>query len=120
MKKITGIVIFLTTLLTACSNQPNSTQIFGAQNVNQIVTVSQAKSLTDDSLVTLEGRIVSARFEDEEYIFEDNTGSIPVEIDNEIWQGLTVTPNDQVRIFGKVDKEIFGSKIDVKALEKIQ
>lgn len=122
MKKMTAFAAVLSALLlTACSPESNQNQVFGGQPMNQVVTVSQAKSLADDSFVTLEGRITGkARFEDEEYTFEDSTGSITVEIDNEIWQGQTVTPNDRVRIFGKLDKEVLSSKIDVKMLEKLQ
>lgn len=122
MKKVTALAAALSALfLAACSPESNQNQVFGGQPMNQVVTVSQVKSLADDSFVTLEGRITGkARFEDEEYTFEDGTGSITVEIDNEVWLGQTVTPNDRVRIFGKVDKEVLSSKIDVKQLEKIQ
>ena len=40
-----------------------------------------------------------------------------VEIDDENWHGLDVTPKDVVRIKGEVDKEMFSTEIDVDTIE---
>ena len=55
----------------------------------------------------------------EKYQFRDSTGAIIIEIDNDDWNGLTVTPADTVTIYGEVDKEIMHSpEIDVDRIEK--
>lgn len=50
-------------------------------------------------------------------MFTDKSGSIVVEIDNEVFAGRQVGPDTQVEIWGKVDKDMFKEpKIDVKRL----
>ena len=62
-----------------------------------------------------EGRIV-ASLGDEKYTFQDATGSVMVEIDDDEWHGITVTPETNLEISGELDKEIFETpKIDVKS-----
>jgi uncharacterized protein (TIGR00156 family) len=83
-----------------------------------IVTVAAAKVLRDDYPVALRGRI--DRFlGDEKYLFIDETGSIIVEIDHKLWQGLSVDQNDTVEILGEVDKEFTRTKIDASSIKKL-
>lgn len=83
-----------------------------------IVTVSQAKDMKDDTDVVLQGKIVS-QFGGERYTFADDTGTIMVEIDDDTWQGQTITPDDTVKIYGEVDRGIFSSEVDVDRIEKM-
>ena len=86
---------------------------------NSVSTVSAAKSMADDTYVTLEGSIVS-QVKNDKYIFRDSTGEITVEIDGEDWGGVNVGPNDRVRIYGEVDKELMrATEIEVKRVEKL-
>lgn len=74
------------------------------------------KSPVDDQYVLLSGKITSQVSKDK-YTFTDKTGSIVVEIDNEVFAGRQVGPDTQVEIWGKVDKDMFKEpKIDVKRL----
>ncbi len=75
-------------------------------------TVKQALTLSDDTPVVLVGQIERA-VGNEKYIFKDATGSVTVDIDNEDWRGLTVTPQDTIVIEGEVDKDFFKTEIDV-------
>lgn len=83
-----------------------------------IVSVKQAKEMRDDVNVILKGKIVQ-RMGDEKYLFEDNTGSITVEIDKKDWRGQTVTPEDTVKLYGEVDRGMFKTEIDVDYVEKM-
>ena len=83
------------------------------------MTVEQAKSARDDSIVTVTGRVVS-RVTDDDYMFRDQTGEIMVEIDDHVWRGQKVTPESQVRISGEVDHERSRVKIEVRSLELLQ
>ncbi len=86
------------------------------------VTVEKAKTLADDSIVTLTGNIVSQiQGEKDDYMFRDATGEIRVDIDHKYFNGQDVTPADTVRITGKVDND-FGKavEIDVKLLEVLK
>ncbi|MDR2782455.1 MAG: NirD/YgiW/YdeI family stress tolerance protein [Treponema sp.] len=82
------------------------------------VTVEKARSLRDDSPVVLRGNIVKF-LGDEEYLFSDDTGTITVEIDNKLWRGISVSPNDPVEITGEIDKDFTHIKIDASGIKKL-
>ena len=82
-------------------------------------TVANAKTLRDDTWVTLKGTIVE-RISDDLYTFKDETGTINVDIDDKRWNGLTVTPQDKVEIRGEVDKDWNSVEIDVKQIQKLK
>lgn len=77
-----------------------------------------AKSLRDDTWVTLRGNIVE-RISDDLYVFKDASGTINVDIDHKRWNGVTVTPKDTVEIQGEVDKDWNSVEIDVKQIRKV-
>lgn len=103
----------------------SSTALAGFQSGNnngsvaQSMTVAQALKVSrDDTPVQLTGKIVS-QVDDEEYIFQDSTGKIKVDIDDNVWQGKNVNPNDKVTIYGKVDKEMTkANEVEVYRLQK--
>ena len=114
MKKILTVSALLALSTSALAGFNNT----GANAA--ISTVAQAKTLADDSYVTLEGTIVS-QVNSDEYIFRDATGDIKVEIDEKDWNGVNVGPNDKIRIHGEVDKELMrDAEIDVKRVERLQ
>lgn len=78
-------------------------------------TVKSALAAGDDTPVTLRGQIINS-LGDEKYTFKDATGEIAVEIDDDDWHGVKVTPENTIEIYGEVDKEVFEpTKIDVKS-----
>ena len=79
-------------------------------------TVAEALKMGDDTAVVLEGKIEKSLGK-EQYMFSDATGSVTVEIDNDDWRGMTVTPNDTVVLRGEVEKDFFKTEIDVDAIE---
>lgn len=83
-----------------------------------LTTVESAKSLRDDTWVTLRGNIVE-RISDDLYVFKDASGTINVDIDHKRWNGVTVTPKDTVEIQGEVDKDWNSVEIDVKQIRKV-
>ena len=83
-----------------------------------VTTVANAKSLRDDTWVTLRGKIVE-RISDDLYKFQDASGVINVDIDHKRWNGVTVGPQDRVEIQGEVDKDWNSVEIDVKQIRKI-
>lgn len=99
------------------SVQAQFTETGGFKDNNiKINTVTEAKQMRDDSFVVLEGRI-EKQIKSEDYLFTDATGSIVVEIDDDDWKGVTVTPQDTVIITGEVDKEFTTTEIDVKTIK---
>jgi uncharacterized protein (TIGR00156 family) len=83
-----------------------------------VTTVANAKSLLDDTWVTLRGKITE-RISDDLYKFQDASGVINVDIDHKRWNGVTVGPQDTVEIQGEVDKDWNSVEIDVKQIRKI-
>lgn len=91
----------------------------GNSQTANVMTVQQVKKAPDNSIVALQGKIVQQVGSDD-YLFADKTGQIKVEIDNHIWNGLNVTPNDTIRIEGKLDNEIFDRPdIEVHHVKKV-
>ncbi len=78
-------------------------------------SVSEALKLNDDTPVVLIGQIEKS-LGGEKYLFKDATGSVTVEIDNEDWRGINVTPKDTIVIQGEVDKDFFKTEIDVDSV----
>lgn len=83
-----------------------------------VTTVANAKSLRDDTWVTLRGKITE-RISDDLYKFQDASGVINVDIDHKRWNGVTVGPQDTVEIQGEVDKDWNSVEIDAKQIRKI-
>lgn len=80
-------------------------------------TVAMALDASDDTPVVLTGNI-SANIGGEMYQFVDQTGSISVEIDHNKWLGLSITPENQVTIYGEVDKNFSQTAtIDVERVQ---
>lgn len=109
----------------ALANTPVNQQAVASQAVNHAalsagkVTVKQALALKDDSRVELTGYIVKS-IGDEKYQFRDNTGTITVDIDDDLWQGKALASTKVVTVFGEVDVDYKPSKrveIDVEAVK---
>lgn len=81
-------------------------------------TVESAKSMRDDTWVTLRGNIVE-RLSDDLYTFKDASGTVNIDIDHKRWNGVTVGPQDLVEIQGEVDKDWNSVEIDVKQISKV-
>jgi uncharacterized protein (TIGR00156 family) len=92
----------------------------GAQAI--ITTVAQAKSARDDAKCELIGNIVEQLPGDDDlYLFKDSTGEIVIELDDDLFKGRTVTPQNQIRIYGEVDNDAFEkTQIDVKKFDVIK
>ncbi len=89
--------------------------VSGAETIS---TVKQVMEMRDDVPVIVKGNIVQ-RMGDETYLFEDSTGSISVEIDDDEWRGQTITPSDSVKLYGEVDRGIFKTELDINYVEKL-
>lgn len=85
----------------------------------EVTTVKQALDSKDNTPVMLTGHITGRKAgSDDKYIFRDATGEMTVDIDKKIFSGHIVTPENTVRLSGKVDKDMLKPvKVDVKVLE---
>ncbi|WP_312670628.1 NirD/YgiW/YdeI family stress tolerance protein [Pseudescherichia sp.] len=97
----------------------NQTQQGGfVDNSVSPTTAAKAKDLQDDSWVKLRGNITE-RLSDDRYVFRDASGTVNVEIEQKRWNGQNVTPQDQVEIQGKVDKDWNEFEIEVKQITRL-
>ncbi|QIW16509.1 TIGR00156 family protein [Pasteurellaceae bacterium RH1A] len=119
MKKLLMIALVGAGLAACSKPNHNPNQVFGPQQSNTVVTIAQAKTFNDDSIVLLEGNIVR-QIDNDEFIFRDATGEIKIEVEDHAWNGLNVTPQDKIRIQGKLDKEWNKADLDVFRVEKAQ
>lgn len=89
--------------------------------VNGEQTLSKAADATswvDDQYVILQGNIVKQVGKDD-YIFKDASGELQVEIDRKAWRGQDISPSDEVKLYGEVDKSWNKTEVDIDRVEKI-
>lgn len=85
----------------------------------KIQKVSELQHLKDDQAVILKGNIIK-QINEETYLFSDGTGTIVLDIDEDVWKGNDVTATDVVRIHGEFDKHLLkDSEIDVDIIEVV-
>ena len=118
-KLVTGLFAAALSISMLTVSGTASAQFVGPTQGGQETVAGVLSHPVDDQYVTLKGRVTS-RISHEKYWFSDNTGTIRVEIDDDVFAGRQINPNVQIQISGKVDKEFFQDpKIDVKSLEII-
>lgn len=84
-----------------------------------MTSVKQALTMKDDAPVMLKGQVVKS-LGDEKYQFRDATGTITVDIDDELWQGRAISPTTIVTLIGEVDIDRIPTKrveIDVDSVQ---
>lgn len=102
----------------AANADPQNGGFRGPDNY-QLVTIAETADLPDDSAVRLEGFIVRS-LGDEEYEFRDDTGTLIVEIDDDDWGGLEVTPDVRVQLHGEIDQERQSVELDVDDIRAVE
>ncbi|CAG23659.1 YgiW/YdeI family stress tolerance OB fold protein [Photobacterium profundum] len=109
MKKtlLLSSLLILSPMTFANTTGLNDQGFFGPSETS----VKAAKEGKDDQPVTLTGYI-TASLGDEMYTFSDGQDNISVEIDNDKWHGIKVTPETKVTITGEIDEEWFNSHIN--------
>ena len=81
-----------------------------------ISTVKAAKQQADGNTVILEGHISDRAHtvNPEEFWFQDETGGIKIEINQNIWRGQEVNPQQKIRILGEVDHNDFNNSVEIE------
>lgn len=112
MKKIvlsvfTSIGMFAAMPLYATT--PINQQALAPSTVTEVKHLSHLK---DDSKVMLKGQVVKSLGQ-EKYEFRDSTGTVTIEIDDELWGGRALLPTQTITLIGEVD-------IDYKPIKRIE
>ena len=79
-------------------------------------TVKAAKQEADGNTVVLEGHISDRAHtvNPEEFWFQDDTGGIKIKINQNIWRGQEVNPQQKIRILGEVDHNDFNNSVEIE------
>ena len=118
MKKILFTFLCLAITQNALAKEAKKGFVFIPENV-VIETVENVKNKADETFVYMQGQIVKS-LGDDKYAFTDKTGEIILEIDNDEFNGVTVTSGEFIEISGEVDKEkTKPTKVDVKSIKKL-
>lgn len=113
VKALSTVILFTTATLASAETPVNQ-----AAFANK-VSVKHALSLKDDTKVELKGYVVKS-IGDEKYHFRDATGTITVDIDDDLWQGKAISAKTPITIIGEVDIDYKPTKrveIDVDAVK---
>ena len=91
----------------------------GFVNGNQTVSkVADANTWKDDQYIILQGNIIKQVGKDD-FIFKDASGELQVEIDRKAWRGQDISPSDEVKLYGEVDKSWDKMEVDIERVKKI-
>lgn len=92
---------------TLAASLPSASAAAGFEGPGVAATVTRAVDVLgaqSDAPCVLEGRLVEKLpRRKRRYLFEDHSGQVVVEIDNKVFEQLTVTPKDKVRLQGHVN-----------------
>ncbi|WOE32380.1 MULTISPECIES: NirD/YgiW/YdeI family stress tolerance protein [unclassified Acinetobacter] len=110
MKLVSTLILSLALVSVTTLTLANT--VVNQNAIHKKVTVNQALNMQDDSQVELKGYVVKS-MGDEKYQFKDRTGSITVDIDDELWQGKPISAKTPVTLIGEVD-------VDYKPLKRVE
>ena len=82
-----------------------------------ISKASEVKDMPYDAEVVMEGKIERS-LGNEKYLFNDGSGTITLEIDHDVWNGLEVGPEDTVIVYGEVDRKFQRLEVEVERIER--
>ena len=117
MKKIS--VLTLVALMPICGAMAGPGNNMNNNNMNSqpaVWTITEVVSLPDNTPVVMRGRITKNM--GNIFVFEDGSGTIMLEIDEDSWNGNTVRVDDIVTVYGNVDKGSNYTEVDVNSIVK--
>ncbi len=87
-------------------------------NNKPVSKISDVKAMPDDTEVVIQGVIVQ-NLGDENYLVKDDSGTVNIEIDEDLVQGNTITPEAEVLITATVDQEDNVTSLDAEEIQFI-
>ncbi len=120
MNKILALLVFgLSIALTGNSLAKNMKGGFNGPGI-KASTVKEAHNMGDGAPVKLKGKIEKS-LGNEKYQFNDGNDMIVIEIDDDEWEGIVVTPDNIIEIYGEIDKNLMSTpEVDVERIVVIQ
>ncbi|GAA3713976.1 hypothetical protein GCM10022421_21610 [Oceanisphaera sediminis] len=81
------------------------------------VSVAQAHYMEDDSEICLTGYLVE-QLDDEEYLFQDGTGVMMMDIVDDEWRHIQATSHTRLTLCGELDQDDDdGAELDVEHMD---
>jgi uncharacterized protein (TIGR00156 family) len=114
MKLNVSVILFALIFSTSAT-----ANFVGPGSTSSTTTVKSIDNMNDDDNVILEGYIIK-EIRSEHYTFKDSTGEIEIELDNEDFRGVKITPKTKVKIQGEIDKDWSSTTIDVDHIELVK
>lgn len=117
MRSIFVAIVLLIVLIAPLSAQEEG--FIGPGTDTNMVKAADLSSLDNYSQVLLTGH-VTQKLDRSRYQFQDSSGTATLSIDDDLWSGLTVTPNDLLEIQGEVNlNSLDGPRVEVSQITKI-
>ncbi|ENU22378.1 TIGR00156 family protein [Acinetobacter proteolyticus] len=117
-KMLIGCGLVVVTGLSSLAWAGKDDHVLVQEAAKNVVTVSQVAKLADETGVTLTGQI-SKHLQSDHYEFKDSSGTISVEIDDDLWRQAGLKVGDHVRLVGEVDTHRYKpTDIEVIKIEK--
>lgn len=111
---ITGIFLLSGSLAFAKSDT-----VLLKEAIKNVVTVAKAKTLKDETGVALTGTIVQ-HIAGDNFELKDSTGTIMIEVDDDLWKPMQLKVGDKVKVIGEVDTHRKKpTDIDVIQIERV-
>ena len=120
MHKILMVILFTSSICTTVSTWAGKDDhIIIQEAASNQVKVAEVKHLKDETAVTLTGTLVK-HLNQEHYEFNDGTGLILLDIDDDLWKSAGIQAGDKVTAIGEVDKHRYKpTDIEVVKIEKV-
>lgn len=121
MKKfILTASIAATVVLSSSAFAGKDDHVIIQEAAKNLVTVQQVAKIKDETGVTLTGQITK-HIKSDHYEFKDRSGTISLEIDDDLWHAAGLKVGDHVRVVGEVDTHRYKpTDIEVVKIEKNQ
>ncbi len=87
-------------------------------NNDMMMTVEDIQRQGDDTRIVAQGYIVQ-NAGNGVFVFQDATGKIMLDVDDDIWNNMFVTPDDMVTIYGELDRDGDMVQVEVDAIKKM-
>ena len=116
---ILSLVVASSACMGSVTWAQSNAELMAAAEKNS-VKVEKIKTLKDETAVSLTGTLVKHLNQDH-YEFDDGTGMILLEIDDDDWKASGVKMGDRVHVLGEVDTHRYKpTDIEVLKISKIQ
>ena len=107
---------FVPALLILALTAPADAAFDGPGTPPTVKEAAGVASAAKDSGAVLEGSL-TRKVKDELYIFQDASGEVLVEIDDDLMANRSITPDTRVRLKGEVDRKKGKNLVEVDMLE---